>query len=233
MSGVQYIPVITIDGPSGTGKGTISRLLAQKLGFHFLDSGAIYRLLGLAANNRSMNMENEAGLVSLAQKLNIHFSSDAGETKIFLDDLDVSDTIRTEEIGRYASMVAVFPDVRAALLERQRAYRRPPGLVADGRDMGTVVFPDAQVKVFLTASQEERARRRYKQLSGKGIDVTLQHLLQELAARDGRDSQRRVAPLVAAADAKVIDTSALTIDEVFAEVVRLCEKCGDGRQASP
>ena len=220
------IPVITIDGPGGTGKGTISRLLAKKLGFHFLDSGAIYRILGLAAINHSIDIRNEEDLANLAENLNIRFSSGAGEARIFLDEQDVSEAIRSEDVGRLASVVAVFGRVRAALLARQRTHRRAPGLVADGRDMGTVVFPDAQVKIFLTASQEERARRRHKQLSDKGIGVTLLHLLQELAERDARDSQRKVAPLIAATDAKVIDTSALTIDEVLDEVWQVCKQLG-------
>ena len=214
------IPVITIDGPSGTGKGTISRILAQELGFHFLDSGALYRILGLAARRSGVDLTDESVLASLVGRLDVSFGVDAYnvETTIRLAGDDVTDLIRTEAAGKDASSVAVFPAVRTALLARQRAFRQPPGLVADGRDMGTVIFPDATLKIFLTASVEERARRRAKQLLAKGIDVSIEHLAVELAARDERDSARSVAPMVPAVDAIEVDTTSVSIVDVVAQV---------------
>lgn len=216
-------PVITIDGPSGSGKGTVSRRVAIQLNWHFLDSGALYRLVALAARHHAVALENEVTLKTLATYLDVEFEAVEGgiETHIVLEGEDVTNAIRSEECGRDASVVAALPAVREALLERQRAFREPPGLVADGRDMGTVVFPDARLKVFLTASREERAQRRYKQLSEKGIDASLHHILGELAARDARDSERSVSPLRPAVGAVIIDTSGIGIDEVVARVLSL------------
>ena len=225
-SHTSSVPVITIDGPSGSGKGTISRQVAARLGWHFLDSGALYRLVGLAAVHHAVPLDDEVTLTTLAAHLDVEFEADKDgiESRIILEGEDETDAIRTEECGKAASVVAALPPVRQALLERQRAFREPPGLVADGRDMGTVVFPDAGVKVFLTASREERARRRYKQLKEKGVSVTLQLILDELAERDARDSGRSVSPLRAAADAVVIDTTSLTIGEVVENVLAAWQK---------
>jgi len=223
------VPVIAIDGPSGTGKGTISRRVALWLNFHFLDSGALYRLLGLAARRGGIDFSNGQALAALARSLDIRFEPVPGqdETAIILNNEEVTDAIRTEDCGSDASLVAAVPEVRAALLDRQRAFRTAPGLVADGRDMGTVVFPDAALKVYLTASREERANRRYKQLIGKGIGVTLDRLLKELEARDARDSGRAVAPMKPAADAVIVDTTALNVEQVFSKVQALWDAhCG-------
>jgi cytidylate kinase len=222
------IPVIAIDGPSGSGKGTISRLIAQRLGWHMLDSGALYRLVALAAQRHSISMENKSALVPLAAHLDVEFHPGEGSdnVKIILEGEEVTNDIRTEECGNAASKVAALPAVREALLERQRAFRMPPGLVADGRDMGTVVFPEAKLKIFLTASQEERADRRYKQLKEKGINVSFAQLLKEIAARDERDSNRKSAPLKAATDADYLDTSNMTIDEVVDYILEACRRHG-------
>lgn len=224
------VPVIAIDGPSGSGKGTISRRVAAQLDWHFLDSGALYRLVALAALHHAVALDDQGSLKTLAGHLDVQFQPDEGavEGRILLEGEDVTEAIRTEECGRAASMVAALSSVRQALLHRQRAFQEPPGLVADGRDMGTVVFPDAELKVFLTASREERARRRHKQLNEKGVSVTLQHILAELAERDARDSGRSVSPLRAAAGAVVIDTTRMGIDEVVAGVLSAWHKQAAG-----
>ena len=206
--------VVTIDGPSGSGKGTISQLLAERLGWHFLDSGALYRVLGVAALRRGLDAGQPQELKKLAEVLGVTFRKE----RIILDGEDVADAIRTESAGNMASKVAALPEVRAALLERQRAFAREPGLVADGRDMGTVVFPAAEVKIFLTASAEERAIRRYNQLKGKGLDVNLPDLAAEIRERDQRDRIRSVAPLKAAAAALEVESTGLSIEEVFERV---------------
>ena len=218
MTDNNPIPVVTVDGPSGSGKGTVSRLLARELGFHFLDSGALYRLLALAASRRGVAFDDEAALVALSQELDIRFPTEADDEQVLLDGDDVNDEIRTESVGGKASRVAALPGVRTALRKTQQDFARPPGLVADGRDMGTVVFPGARAKLFLTASAEERARRRYEQLKEKGITESYEHILEDIQARDQRDSQRRVAPLKAAEDAKTIDTTGMPIDKVLAVV---------------
>jgi CMP/dCMP kinase len=213
-------PVITVDGPSGAGKGTISHLLAERLGWHFLDSGALYRVTGQACLIEGVAWSDATAVTAIARHLDVSFTtSDAGEVLVAYKGHDVSRAIRTEEGGRGASTVAAIPAVREALLQRQREFRRPPGLVADGRDMGTVVFPDAPLKIFLTASAEERARRRYEQLLAKGESVSLPRLLEDIEERDARDSSREVAPLVPAEDAVVIDSTAIPIDQVFAMVM--------------
>lgn len=210
------VPTMTIDGPSGSGKGTLARLVAQRLGWHLLDSGAIYRLLGLAALRAGVSLDDEAGLADLARRLDVAFPARAGDAeRILLDGEDVAPVIRTEDVGGAASMVAAIPSVREALLERQRDFQRPPGLVADGRDMGTVVFPDAGLKIFLTASAEERARRRHKQLKDQGLGGTLTNLLNEIAERDERDARRSVAPLVPADDAITVDTTGMAVEAVL------------------
>ena len=216
----QEAPVLALDGPSGSGKGTIARRVAEALDWHLLDSGALYRLAGLAAVRADIALDAEAELAELAASLDIRFDSDAaGDERIWLENEDVTALIRTEEGGRLASAIAPLPAVRQALLGLQRSFRKPPGLVADGRDMGTQVFPDAALKVFLTASPEERARRRHKQLNDKGIDVSLSALSRDIAARDKRDSERSVAPLKAADDARVLDSSQQSIDEVTRTVL--------------
>jgi len=215
--------VITVDGPSGTGKGTIAGHLAHWLGWNFLDSGALYRVLALAALRNSVHVEDEEALAVLARRLDLVFQNPGSgrEMIVILEGGDVSQDIRTETCGNLASRLAAMPGVRAALLDRQRSFRLAPGLVADGRDMGTVVFPDAVVKIYLTASPEERARRRHKQLKGKGFDVNLPQLSVEIAERDARDSQRTVSPLRPADDAAVIDTTNLALTEVIRRVSML------------
>ena len=222
MSEIDKVPVITIDGPGGSGKGTISYLLAQELGWHLLDSGALYRVLALAAQHHQVNIDNEQDLTVLAAHLDVQFRPHDTDPscEVVLEGEVVTRDIRTEDCGRDASVVAAFGAVRTALLERQRAFRELPGLVADGRDMGTVVFADAELKIFLTASAEERAERRYKQLKGKDFDVSLRALFEDIKARDERDAQRAVSPLVAADDAIQVDSTGLSIDEVFAQVMQ-------------
>ena len=208
-------PVLTIDGPSGSGKGTIARRVAAALGWQLLDSGALYRLVALAAERRGVSLDDEVAVAGVAAGLEVWFASAAdGSERIELDGEDVTALVRSEDCGVKASIVAALPAVRDALIGRQRAFRQPPGLVADGRDMGTRVFPDAGLKVFLTASAEERARRRHKQLKDKGIDVSLAALSRDIGDRDRRDSERSVAPLKPADDARVLDSSGLSIEAV-------------------
>jgi CMP/dCMP kinase len=216
------VPVITIDGPSGSGKGTISRLVARSLGWALLDSGALYRLVALAARRADISLSDATALGPLAERFNIRFGSNpSGEEAVWLEEEDVTQAIRTEGAGNDASKVAALAPVRAALLERQRRFAVPPGLVADGRDMGTVVFPDARVKIFLTASPAERALRRYKQLKEKGVTANLAALSLEIAERDERDSTRSASPLVASADATMLDTTGMSVDDVIERVLRL------------
>jgi cytidylate kinase len=217
---MKDVSVITIDGPSGSGKGTISRAVARSLGWALLDSGALYRLVALAARRASISLQDAGRLGSLAERFNIRFgSNEAGEEVVWLDDEDVTRAIRTEGAGNDASKVAALAPVRAALLERQRRFAVPPGLVADGRDMGTVVFPRAKVKIFLTASPAERALRRYKQLKEKGVTANLAALSLEIAERDERDSTRSASPLVASADATMLDTTGMSVDDVVGRVL--------------
>ena len=220
---LSHIPVVTIDGPSGSGKGALTALLAKWTGFHVLDSGVLYRLVGLAARKASVRLDDEQALGSIAENLDVSFVPDDvdDDWQVYLSGERVSERIRTDKAGVDASMVSQFPQVRAALIGRQRAFQQLPGLLADGRDMGTVVFPDAALKIFLTASAEERATRRYKQLKNKGMDVNFAGLLESIRARDERDSLRSVAPLVPADDAVVIDSSSMTLDEVVREAQSL------------
>ncbi len=211
----QPPPVIAIDGPSASGKGTVARGVARALGFHYLDSGALYRLVALLAQRQSIGLADPQALAALARRLEPVFDGD----QVILDGEQVTDAIRSEAVSQAASRVAALAPVRAALLARQRAFRRPPGLVAEGRDMGTQVFPDARLKIFLTASPEERARRRYKQLMDKGMRVSMSDLVREIAERDRRDRERAVAPLQQAEDAVLIDTTSLTVDEIVRTVV--------------
>jgi cytidylate kinase len=214
-------PVITIDGPSGSGKGTVAGRLAKHLGWCLLDSGALYRLLAFSARNHGVDLTNEEALKLMAAHLDVQFNvgTDDHGQRITLEGEDVTHAIRNEQIGNGASQVASLPAVRDALLQRQRAFQEPPGLVADGRDMGTVVFPDAPLKIFLTASAEERARRRYLQLKAKGDDVSLSSLLDEICARDERDTQRAVAPLKPAHDAIQLDSTELSIEQVLERIL--------------
>lgn len=220
--------VITIDGPSASGKGTVAARVAEALGFSLLDSGALYRVLGIAARKQQLNLGNHQQLAQLAADLKIEFGN-AGPGSVWLNGEDVSLEIRTDAASKLASEVGAIPAAREALLQRQLEFRQPPGLVADGRDMGTIVFPNAELKIFLTASPEERAQRRYKQLIAKGIGAILPDLLRELKSRDERDSQRAVSPLRPAADATILDTTRLTIDEVVTGVLVLAAaSMGDG-----
>jgi cytidylate kinase len=217
-----HVVVVTIDGPSGAGKGTVSRQLALRLGWQLLDSGALYRLVALAGGRAGLATDDVAGHASLAHRMNIIFSAKPdGSERIDLDGEEVSDAIRTEQAGAGASRVATWPAVREALLERQRRFAMPPGLVADGRDMGTVVFPAAALKIFLTASAAERAQRRYKQLKDKGSAVTLADLSREIAERDRQDATRAASPLVPASDAVTVDSTGVSVAEVLGEIWKL------------
>ncbi|OOS00603.1 cytidylate kinase [Haemophilus paracuniculus] len=212
--------VITVDGPSGAGKGTLCHALADKLGFDFLDSGAIYRILALAAVKKGVSLDDEGKLAELGRHLNVQFVPENGEIQVILDDENVGDQIRTAEAGQNASKVAVYPLVREALLQRQRDFSTEKGLIADGRDMGTVVFPEAQIKLFLDASAEERAKRRVKQLQEKGFNANFDEILAEIKERDYRDRNRAVAPLVPAKDALLLDSTQLSIDEVIEQALQ-------------
>ncbi|MEA3290906.1 MAG: (d)CMP kinase [Pseudomonadota bacterium] len=213
----MYVPVLCLDGPSGAGKGTVAQVVAERLGWHYLDSGALYRLLGFAASEQGIALDDEAALAALAERFDVRFE----DGHMLLDGRQIGDRIRTEEAGNNASRVAAMPVVRQALLEWQRRQAKPPGLVADGRDMGATVFPDSKCKVFLTASAEERAQRRYKQLREKGFSVTLARLFQEIRERDERDANRSASPLRPADDAVVLDTTELNIEQVAARVLEL------------
>lgn len=223
---MSQAPVITVDGPSGAGKGTVCALLAERLGWQLLDSGALYRITGLAASRRGIALNDEPAVAAVAATLDVRFVPRSTGVEVILEGEDVTSTIRTEEVGSLASQVAALPAVRAALLQRQRDFQTAPGVIADGRDMGTVVFPQASVKVFLTASAEERGRRRYQQLLDKGFDASLPALIEDIRARDERDSNRSVAPLKPAADALIIDSTDLTIDRVCEQVLDLVRKAG-------
>jgi cytidylate kinase len=225
MSRQEIAPVLTIDGPSGSGKGTIGQFLAKRLGWHFLDSGAMYRIAGLAAAQKGVDLADEAAVSEVARTMKVQFvpGRPGDPVRVLLDDRDVGDELRTEEGGRRASLVAALPGVRAALLDKQRAFQQPPGLVADGRDMGTAVFPGAILKIYLTASAEVRAERRYKQLKDKGFDANLPRLLDEIRERDRRDEGRQASPLKPAPDAVILDSSPLSISEVVDRIAALLQ----------
>lgn len=218
---IDNIPVIAVDGPGASGKGTLSARLAKTLGWNFLDSGAIYRVLALATELHQVDIKNEAAIAELAKQLDIQFNVQTGE--IYLEGRPVRDLVRSETCGNIASQIATFPSVRVALLDYQRAFATPPGLVADGRDMGTVVFPYAFLKIYLEACPADRARRRYYQLKDKGFDVNLQSLLAEIKERDERDKQRVASPLIKAWDAVVVDTTGIGVEEVFKRVMKEVE----------
>lgn len=211
-------PVVTIDGPSGSGKGAVSERVAQRLGWHYLDSGALYRALGVVADRLGLALDDEAGLARLAEQLDIAFEPDADGVRVRVAGEDISGAIRTEAAGSLASRVGALPRVRQGLLQKQHRLRQAPGLVADGRDMGAVIFPDAVAKIYLTASPEVRAERRYRQLKAKGFDVNLPRLLGEIRERDRRDAERAASPLKPAEDAYILDTSGLNLDEVIEAV---------------
>src|SRR5688572_1009912 len=217
------VPVITIDGPSGTGKGTVAHMLASHLGWHILDSGALYRIVAIGAQEQGIPVQDTDRLCEFARVMQVSFSS-SFEGSIHLNGKEISAIVRMEKSGDMASVIATQPPLRTALLQRQHDFRQPPGLVADGRDMGTVVFPDAILKFFLTASAEVRAERRYKQLKNKGVNVNLAFLLNDIKSRDDRDSSRLVAPLVPAKDAVIVDTTSLDVNAVFSELLREMQK---------
>jgi cytidylate kinase len=225
MSPSATVPVLTIDGPSGSGKGTISRRVAEQLGWRLLDSGALYRAVGYAAGAEGLDLSDVDAVTRCAQttKIRFHAAPDGGDTRVLVNGHDATDELRTETAGAAASAIASIPSVRQALVDMQLAFRKGPGLVADGRDMGTVIFPDAPYKVFLTASAAERAKRRYKQLKEKGLSVTLTTLQREIEARDARDASRTVAPLKPAADAVFIDTTGMGIEDVVAKVLAVVQ----------
>jgi cytidylate kinase len=218
------IPVITIDGPGGSGKGTVATLLAEQLGWHLLDSGALYRLVAVAAMDRSIDAEDETALAALASDLDVEFGVADHGVVVRLDGEDVTGRLRVEAVSAFSSRVATLPSVRAALVGLQRACLKPPGLVADGRDMGTVIFPGARLKIFLTASAEARAKRRHKQLKEKGESVNLSRLFQDIKKRDERDRSRAVSPLVAAPEAHLIDSTEMSIDDVVQKILKLLEE---------
>jgi len=218
-TGKKNTIVITLDGPSGSGKGTLSQLVAKRLGFHLLDSGALYRLVALSAVQQSANINDEIAVAKIAASLDVTFDVHGDTPRALLNTQDVTADIRREDIGMNASLVAAYPLVRAALLQRQKDFAQAPGLVADGRDMGTTVFPDASVKIFLTASAEARAERRYKQLQQKGASVNMEELVKDIKARDERDTNRAVSPLVPAADAMLLDSTSLTIEQVLETIL--------------
>lgn len=224
---MSKVPVITIDGPSGSGKGTLCQLLAKRLGWHLLDSGALYRVVGLAAVKHGYSFDDRPGLAKIAKNLDVSFNpAEVGQpAAVILEGDDISDQVRAETSGDLASKVAVVQEVRDALLQRQRDFRQLPGLVADGRDMGTVVFPDAPLKIYLTASAQERAQRRYKQLKDKDESVSLAALLEDIQVRDKRDMERAVAPLRPADDAIQLDSTKMDIDEVLHHVLQLARQC--------
>jgi cytidylate kinase len=223
---VKNVPIITIDGPSGSGKGTLCKLLADRLGFHLLDSGALYRLVGLAAEHHGVSTENELAVADIAACLDVQFKAHGDGVQVVLEGEDVSLAIRTEACGMSASKVASLTLVRKALQARQRAFAELPGLVADGRDMGTVIFPEAQVKVFLTASAEERADRRYKQLKSKGLSASLSNILKDIQERDERDLNRTISPLKPSEDALVIDCTHMSILDVEQKILTFIHKQG-------
>ena len=222
---VTGIPVITVDGPGGSGKGTVSMRLARDLGWHLLDSGALYRIVAVAAMDQGCTLDEEVRLRQLALSLDVEFNFDGPEMSVMMGGVDIANRLRQEDIGILASQVAAIPAVRSALVERQRAFRVRPGLVADGRDMGTVIFPDAVLKIYLTASAEARADRRYKQLKEKGESVNLSRLFRDIEKRDQRDSTRSISPLKPADDAHLIDSTELTVEQVLEKIHNLLKKC--------
>lgn len=225
MTEQQQAPVITVDGPSGSGKGTLSQQIAKKMGWHLLDSGAMYRILAYGAAQRKLELNDIPNLCDLAEKLDVTFKDNKGNPALVIfEGQDITQEVRTEECGNRASKIAQIPEVREALLVRQRSFRKMPGLVADGRDMGTVVFPDSPLKIYLEASPTVRAKRRWAELQQRGIDVSLDNLFSEIEARDIRDKQRKASPLIPASDAIVLDTTNLSIAEVFDEAEKLIDK---------